>query len=221
MWAKQHIANTAQTEATVTARHDIIDSRSPAALPVRRGSDDPADLVAAAAAGDSRAWDALIERFSGLVWSIVRDYRLNAADSADVTQVVWLRLVENLGRIRKPGSVGPWLASVTRHECLRILRRSTRETLTTDDFETDPAFSDCEVDRRLLEDEREAALTRAFADLPPRWRSLLEILTAAPAATYEEVAATLAMPIGSIGPTRQRCLERLRTSPELVGLIAA
>jgi len=64
-------------------------------------------------------------------------------------------------------------------------------------------------------------LTRAFADLPPRWRSLLEILTAAPAATYEEVAATLAMPIGSIGPTRQRCLERLRTSPELVGLIAA
>jgi RNA polymerase sigma factor (sigma-70 family) len=178
-------------------------------------------LVAAAAAGDRRATEALIERFSGLVWSIARSYRLSGADAADVSQVVWLRLVENVGRIREPGSVGAWLASVTRHECLRLLRRSEREVTTADQFELEIGGIGDEVDLELLSDERGTALRQAFEALPPRWRALLEVLMDAPLASYEEVAAAVGMPIGSIGPTRRRCLERLRSAPRLVELSAA
>ncbi len=178
-------------------------------------------LVSAAAAGDARATEALIQRFSGLVWSIAWSYHLSGADAADVSQVVWLRLVENLGRIREPGSVGAWLASVTRHECLRLLRRCEREITTADEVDLDDCSRDDEIDRGLLSHERDAAIRQAFDCLPPRWRNLLEVLMDAPLATYEEVAEAVGMPIGSIGPTRQRCLERLRSAPALLELSAA
>jgi RNA polymerase sigma factor (sigma-70 family) len=178
-------------------------------------------LVTKAALGDARATEALIDRYAGLVWSIAWSYHLSAADAADVSQVVWLRLVENIGRIRQPDSVGAWLASVTRHECLRLVRRSEREVATSDDFELDDRSGDEDVDLRLLRCERDAALRKAFECLPPRWRCLLEMLMDAPSASYEEVAEAVGMPIGSIGPTRQRCLERLRSAPLLVELTAA
>lgn len=187
--------------------------------PEERGA--VATLVAGAAAGNGRATEALIERYSGLVWSIAWNYHLSAADAADVSQVVWLRLVENVSRIRQPDSVGAWLASVTRHECLRVVRRSEREVTTADEVELDTRRADEDVDLPLLRSEREAALRSAFACLPPRWRSLLEMLMDAPSATYEEVAEAVGMPIGSIGPTRQRCLERLRSAPVLIELAAA
>ncbi|MDP9072640.1 MAG: sigma-70 family RNA polymerase sigma factor [Actinomycetota bacterium] len=186
-----------------------------------RKAEDVAGLVRAALGGDAVAWEALIGRFSGLVWSIVREYRLSAADSADVTQVVWLRLIEGLDRIRKPASLGSWLAQVARHECLRVVRSSTRDLPMADDIELDPGRLDHDIDHDLIVHERQEALTRAVDRLPPRWRAVLEGLSASPEPSYEEVAAALAMPIGSIGPTRQRCLERLRTSPELLALTAA
>ena len=157
------------------------------------------------------------------MWSIAWSYHLSAADAADVTQVVWLRLVENIGRIRQPDSVGAWLASVTRHECLRLLRRSEREVATADELDStlDDRAGDEDVDLRLLSTERDAVLRKAFGCLPPRWRCLLEVLIDAPSASYEEVAESVGMPIGSIGPTRQRCLERLRSAPLLVELAAA
>lgn len=182
---------------------------------------DLAELMVAAADGDTEAWDVLLKRFSGLVWSIARVYRLGPADAADVSQVVWLRLLENLGRIRQPDNVGSWLASVTRHECLRIVQRSDREMATPDDIGS--AQGDCaeDVDRRLWADECTTALHQAFDTLPPRWRMLLKVLMADPAPCYEEVAAALVMPIGSIGPTRQRSLDRLRHCPELAALACA
>jgi RNA polymerase sigma factor (sigma-70 family) len=191
----------------------------------RRGEPDDRQIVAtlmtAAAAGDGRATEALIQRYSGLVWSIAWGYHLGAADAADVSQIVWMRLVENLGRIRQPDSLGAWLGSVTRHECLRLLRRSEREVTVADDLDLDGCSVDDDVDFGLLSGEREAALRQAFECLPPRWRSLLEVLMDAPSASYEEVAEVVGMPIGSIGPTRQRCLDRLRSAPALVELIAA
>jgi RNA polymerase sigma factor (sigma-70 family) len=178
-------------------------------------------LVSLAAAGDRRAIEALIQRYAGLVWSIAWGYHLSGADAADVSQVVWLRLVENIGRIRQPDSLGAWLSSVTRHECLRLLRRSEREVVVFDEVDLDERSGDNEIDFGLLSQERQVALRQAFACLPPRWRTLLEVLMDAPAASYEEVAEVVGMPIGSIGPTRQRCLERLREAPELIELIAA
>jgi RNA polymerase sigma factor (sigma-70 family) len=178
-------------------------------------------LVSAAAHGDRGATEALVQRYSGLVWSIAWGYRLNGADAADVSQVVWLRLIENIGRIRQPGSVGAWLASVTRHECLRVLRHAEREVVVADSLDLDERASDGDIDFALLSEERDAALREAFDCLPPRWRSLLEVLMDTPLASYEEVAETVGMPIGSIGPTRQRCLERLRSAPVLLELAAA
>lgn len=177
-----------------------------------------AELVTAAADGDSRAWDALVERFAGLVWSIARAYRLSSADAADVSQVVWLRLVENLGRIREPNSVGAWIATVTRHECLRVIRKTGREVPAEAPFFEVAATGDLDLDVALLAGERGLALARGIDRLPSRWRSLLRVLMAEPRPSYEEVAAALDIPVGSIGPTRQRCLDRLRASPELTSI---
>jgi RNA polymerase sigma factor (sigma-70 family) len=185
------------------------------------GRDTVTALVTGAAGGNALATEALIQRYAGLVWSIAWSYRLSPADAADVSQVVWLRLVENIGRIRQPDAVGAWLASVARHECLRTLRRAEREVATADGLNVEERSDDGDVDLGILEGERGVALRQAFEGLPPRWRALLEMLLDVPTASYEEVAAAVGMPIGSIGPTRQRCLERLRSSPALVELTAA
>lgn len=173
-------------------------------------------LVRDAAAGDAAAWDALVERFSGLVWSVARGYGLNRADAADVSQTAWLRLVEHLGDIRDPDAVGGWLATTVRHEALRTLRRSGR-AIPTDADEWDVGVADdlLAIDERLTADEHKAALWQAFARLPDRCRALLRVLMADPPPSYAEAAAALGIPIGSLGPTRARCLERLRASPEL------
>src|SRR4051794_3498545 len=92
-----------------------------------------APLVHAAAGGDEAAWNALVDRFSGLVWAVARAHRLGAADAADVSQTTWLRLVENLTRLRDPEAVGAWLASTARREALRVLRRGSREAALPED----------------------------------------------------------------------------------------
>lgn len=175
----------------------------------------PADdgvLVRAAAEGDQAAWDALVKRFGGLVWSIARAHRLSAADAADVSQTAWLRLVENLGRLRDPDRVGAWLATTSRNECLRIIRRSGRQVPTDLDLDTvEPtAIQAPPVDAGLLAGERDEALWQAFSAISERCQRLLRLLIADPPPSYEEIGDLLEMPLGSIGPTRARCLEHLR-----------
>ena len=172
-------------------------------------------LVAAAAGGDQAAWATLVNRFSGLVWSVARAHRLDQADAADVSQTTWLRLVEHLERIREPERVGAWLAATARHECLRVLRRSGRQVPTDLDLDAPMDDESPAVESGLVADQERAALWRALDRVPPRCRSLLRVLMADPPPNYAEVAAALDMPIGSIGPTRARCLERLRQTPEL------
>jgi RNA polymerase sigma factor (sigma-70 family) len=122
------------------------------------------ELVHSAADGDQEAWDALVDRFSGLVWSIARAHRLSAADAADVSQTTWLRLVEHLDQIRNPDGVGAWLATTARHESLRVLRVGQRHVL-TDGFDMPDEVTDSALDERLLADERNASLWRAFAEI--------------------------------------------------------
>jgi RNA polymerase sigma factor (sigma-70 family) len=176
------------------------------------------DMVSAAAKGDGAAWDALVHRYSGLIWSVTRGYRLSAADAADVFQTTWLRLTEHLDRIEKPGQVGAWLATTARRESLRVARSSSRTvpadetTLValgqSDDYSPEQAVLDAEA--ALLASERAAKLWRAFGRLAKRCRDLLRVLMASPPPSYAEVAAALDIPVGSIGPTRARCLQRLR-----------
>jgi RNA polymerase sigma factor (sigma-70 family) len=182
-------------------------------------SDDLAQQVQAAAAGDEGAWNALIGRFSGLVWAVCRAHRLDRATAEDVSQVVWIRLVEQVGSIREPERVGSWLATTTRRECLRVLRRASRETAKDDSYFERPAeevFG--RVDRDLQASERDSRLWQALGRLSPSRQRLMRVLMADPRPSYDEIAAALDIPVGSIGPTRQRCLERLRRTPELSGL---
>lgn len=175
----------------------------------------------AAAEGDQAAWDELVRRFSGLVWSIARSHRLGSADAADVCQTAWLRLVENLGRIRDPARVGAWLATTSRNECLRVIRRSGRQVPTDLDADLDLESNDCltpPVDAGLLAGERDTELWNAFSRISERCQALLRLLITDPPPSYEEIGALLDMPVGSIGPTRARCLQHLRRT---AGITAA
>ena len=162
-----------------------------------------------AAAGDERAWTALVGRFEKLVWAVARGYRLSAEDAAEVAQTTWLRLAEHIGRLQDPARVGGWLATTARREALRTLRSAGRQIPMGDEV-PEIACPAPPPDAELLRGERDGALWRAFSRLPARDQALLRLLVSDPMPSYEEIGAALDMPIGSIGPTRARCLERLR-----------
>lgn len=170
-------------------------------------------LVNAAAAGDKRAWDRLVQEFGSMIWAIGRAHRLREADAADVSQATWLRLLEHLGRLKEPARVGAWLATTARRECLRILRENERRVLYGEDV-PEHASTAMSPDETVLLNERNDVLRRGFSRLRASDRALLRLLVADPRPAYEDIAAALEMPIGSIGPTRQRALERLRQELE-------
>jgi RNA polymerase sigma factor (sigma-70 family) len=173
--------------------------------------EDAGELVERVRDGDQRAWDALVDAYVGLVWAIARNHRLNAGDAADVSQSTWLRLVENIDRIDDPRRVGAWLATTARRECLRVLRLSGRQVLVEEESELDRRSPDeLPVDAVLLREEEAEMVRSAFALLPERCQQLLRLLMVDEPPSYEELSAALGMPIGSIGPTRGRCLEKLR-----------
>jgi RNA polymerase sigma factor (sigma-70 family) len=173
--------------------------------------DDLERLLAAASAGDQAAWNTIVGRYNRLLWAIARGYRLDSASAADVVQTTWLRLVENLDRIAEPARLASWLATTTRHECLQVLRRSKRESpAPVAEQLADAPDNARALDAGLLDDERDAALWRAFGELPERCQLLLRVLMASPPPTYAAVSAALDVPVGTIGPTRQRCLAHLR-----------
>ena len=169
---------------------------------------DVAGLVAAAAGGDPGAWEALVDRYGGLVWGVARAFGLDAVDAADVSQTTWLRLAEHLTRLREPERVGGWLAVTARREALRTRQRSERIVL--DRWCGDGPDDGGELDSALLRDERDALLWQTFSDLSEPCKALLRVLMSDPPPSYTEVGAALDMPVGSIGPRRQRCLRALR-----------
>jgi RNA polymerase sigma factor (sigma-70 family) len=150
-----------------------------------------------------------MQDFSGLLWAVARAHRLHDAEAADVVQVTWLRLVEHLGRLHDPARVRFWLATTARRECLRVLRDQDRVTPFGED-QPESESADVPAVDAVLEHERDEALWRSFSRLRESDQALLRLLVADPAPAYREIAAALDMPIGSIGPTRQRALERLR-----------
>jgi RNA polymerase sigma factor (sigma-70 family) len=181
---------------------------------VGRGSQDRIEeCVRLARTGDPDAWSELVRTFQGLLRAVVASYRLSSADAADVVQTTWLRLAENLDRIQDPSRVGAWLATTARREAIRSLRKLARE-LPAEQPPEPPQWDPSPVDRKLLQADRDAELWSAFARLPGRDQRLLRMLIADAQHSYEEIARALAMPIGSIGPTRGRALERLRRGLE-------
>jgi RNA polymerase sigma factor (sigma-70 family) len=185
--------------------------------------DDPrvADLVTRARDGDQQAWDALVERYAPLIWSICRLYRLSGADAEDVGQVVWLRLVDHLDNLRDPVALPGWLVTTTRRECFRVQRAACRLSAGSQmpEAENIPDEQAAMADHELLAAERHAALREAFAALPPSSQRLIALLLEDPPVSYSEISAQLGIPVGSIGPTRRRCLDKLRRYPAMAALI--
>jgi RNA polymerase sigma factor (sigma-70 family) len=170
-----------------------------------------AGLVRGAAAGDRRSWERLVDQFARLIWSITAEFRLAESDAADVAQTTWLRLLEHIDRIEYPDRVGSWLAATARNECLRSLAARKRVVLAQDDeMLTGVVAAEPEVDERILADERDQVVRDALSQLPSRSRRLLELLMADPPTSYADISSEMGLPVGSIGPTRGRCLAQLR-----------
>jgi RNA polymerase sigma factor (sigma-70 family) len=180
-------------------------------------------LVTRARNGDKQAWDALVERYAPLIWSICRRYRLRQADADDVGQSVWLRLLSQLATLREPAALPGWLATTTQRECGRVLSAERKQeppghwldAADIPDKATEVAESE------LLRAERHAALREAFTHLPPDSQQLIAMLIHDPPVPYSEISARLGIPVGSIGPSRRRCLEKLRRYPAIAALINA
>lgn len=184
--------------------------------------DDPVviALVDRAADGDEGAWHEIVDRYAPLVWSICARYQLGHEEAHDVGQTVWLLLVEKIGSLREPAALPGWLATTTQRECFRVLRVERRHQHTElppeDKMPPDPDAS--AIEEELLAAERGAAFRAAFDTLPGGCRELLSLLASDPPPGYAEISATLGVAVGSIGPMRARCLDRLRRSPQLARL---
>jgi RNA polymerase sigma factor (sigma-70 family) len=178
-------------------------------------------LVARVGDGDQEAWNEIIERYAPLVWSICLRYQLSRQDIDDVGQSVWLLLVEKIGSLREAAALPGWLATTTKRECLRVLRATHRhdhaDLPPEDQLPPDPDAAP--IEQEVITAERDAALRAALAELPQSCYELLSMLIDDPPLPYADISIALGVPIGSIGPTRARCLDRLRRSPHLTGIL--
>ena len=179
------------------------------------------EKVQAAISGEREAWNWLVDRYAPLVMGVASRYRLRAEDAADVSQGVWLKLVEHLDDIREPLALPGWIVTTTSREALRVLQSRQRTV------EVDPqighkleAASDAgSLDDELLRDERHHALREGLRELRPGHRNLLVLLLEDPPLSYAEISRKLGIPMGSIGPTRARCLEALRRTAAVRSLL--
>jgi RNA polymerase sigma factor (sigma-70 family) len=212
----------AQHRRNGRADPDLRAPMRPRADPVRN---DPVviELVIRARDGDQHAWDALVERYAPLIWSICRRHRLGDTDAEDVGQRVWLQLVSQLRAIRDPAALPGWLATVSRRECVRVLREvrgplAAGYVLDAEILADEHAGT---AEQRLLVAERHAALREAFLGLPSCGQQLIALLLEDPPVPYAEISARLGIPVGSIGPNLSGCLDKLRHHRAIVALMDA
>lgn len=182
--------------------------------------DDLVGRVTAAREGDASAWKQIVDGHAGLVWSVIRGFRFDEETSKDAFQTVWLRLAEHLDQIRDPSKLASWLGQTTRNECVGLVRQRNRIVLTDDGDGDETLEAGREAPypapgERLERDEHRAAVAAAFERLPERCQELLRLLVVDPPVSYAEISELLDIPVGSIGPTRSRCLDSMRASPEI------
>ena len=181
-------------------------------------------MVSAVRNGDQAAWNALIQRCTPVVLCITFRYRLSRSDAEDVSQTVWLRLLENLMNVRDPRALPGWISTTTNREALRVSALARRVA------PMDPSVlvgvhprgaDDAGVDHELLRLERDRAVRDGLAELTAEHRNLLILLHTEPKVSYQEISSTLGVPHGSIGPTRARCLKKLRSTAAVQTLLRA
>jgi RNA polymerase sigma factor (sigma-70 family) len=188
------------------------------------------ELVTGAREGDQDSWSELVERHQPIIDAVTRRYRLGREDAADLSQTVWLQLTCHLDTIRDPRALPGWIKVTAEREAFRLIRVA-RRTISLEPItgcyegQSSPAelrFSSLadEVDVDLLRHEERVAIREGLATLKPNQRELLLMLVAEPAVSYAEISAELGVPIGSIGPTRARCLRKLEAAPAVQALLA-
>jgi RNA polymerase sigma factor (sigma-70 family) len=171
------------------------------------------DLLAACLRGEQAAWDALVDRYSGLIYSIPFKYGFDDSDAADIFQSVCVTLVEKLASIRAPRGLAAWIITTTSRQCLAFARSRGREqarTLPDGSPEIEPTDPDLLPEDELVALERQHVVRTAVNQLPENCRQLVEALFSDAHTSYEQAARQLAIPANSLGPTRTRCLEKLR-----------
>ena len=176
-----------------------------------------ADVVTSAAGGDEDAWRDLFTRFNPILQSVARGFRLAPADVDDVVQATWARAFGAIHRLMDPEAVGGWLVVTARRESLRLLQRGTSEILTDTPPEHEAVGEGPET--AVVEAERRDALHAAVRRLPAQQRRVLGALIAAPGCSYDDLSSQLGVPVGSIGPTRNRSLDRLRADALLARVV--
>ena len=182
--------------------------------PVTETETDDATLVARCLGGDTAAWESLVRRHGAVVWAVANRMDLSAEDAADVFQNTWRTAIEELDRVRDPSAIGGWLARVARHQAMRLRRgygiaRKSREHVAREDVDVTLPDED------LARLEQRNRVRQAISRVGDRCAQLLGALYFEdPTPSYDEIAARFGMRIGSIGPTRARCLGRMM---ELMG----
>jgi RNA polymerase sigma factor (sigma-70 family) len=186
---------------------------------------DADDPITAVKWSDEHGWNALIEDYQPIINSVCRRYRLKPEDAADVSQTVWMKVVDHRDRIREPRALPAWIKTTATREALAVLR--ARDRLTPLDVSQDnsagwspltPSPYGGEVDARMLDAERRVAVRDGLAELTESHRALLGLLVADPPTTYQQISVQLGLPVGSIGPTRARCLRKLATTTAIGAL---
>jgi RNA polymerase sigma factor (sigma-70 family) len=171
-----------------------------------------------AARADDAAWATLVRCFGPRLHAVARAQRIGAHDAEDVVQMTWLKLLTHIDTVREPAKLGGYLQTITRHTTWRHVSATRREQLEPEAIEAAVDDSHPGMDEALIAEERSAVLATVLECLPQREKRLMQMLVREPEPSYAEISAELGMPIGSIGPTRARCLERLRRDPRLAAV---
>ena len=208
----------------LTRQHEL-ELRRRLALP-GRGRAKPTDetsnglieLVRAARSRDPYAWESLVKRFTPMLRSVAREYRLSASDVDDVVQGTWAAAFTHIAQLREPEAFSGWLCVTARRQALRTVRSHQREIAVEEPRHPDendhPIF-----ESSLLQAEQREAVLAAVERLPDRQRSLITALFYGSTPSYQALSAKLRMPPGSIGPTRDRALARLRRDRRLASAL--
>jgi RNA polymerase sigma factor (sigma-70 family) len=215
---------------TTSAQRPAASSPRTARPTVRRNANDVVGLVNAAVKGEEQAWADLITRYQPLVASIARRHRLSPADAADVSQTVWLKLLDHLHDLREPRALPGWISTVAVNACLDVIASQRRavpidpQVLGRGDEEAaggaGHSTGDQDLDEAFVRHECRQAIQRGLAELTQAQRTLLLHLVAEPPLPYEEISRRLGIPVGSIGPSRARSLRKLGNTEAVRRLLA-
>ncbi|WP_270888851.1 RNA polymerase sigma factor [Pedococcus sp. 5OH_020] len=180
---------------------------APASLATRA-----AEAFAAYRSGDAERIGELVDLMTPILWHTARAQRADAATAEDVVQTAWLKLVDSAENIHDPQAVMQWLITTVRREAWRLVRRSARDRPEDELGELADPLAAEDPEAVSILSERQRVLWCHVTELPERCRELLRVIAFADRPDYAAIADALNMPVGSIGPTRGRCLQKLRTA---------